>query len=292
LVRYFDTTPLSEIDVAAIEKYVAGMIRDGANPRTANSHLRVMSLIFKAALKRKLVASNPIPMVDRPRVQEKSWRILSPVEIGSVVQAFDALIEEAEDDRRDDLIVSKAIFIVAVDRGPRRGEILGLKWRHVALADPDGAHLRFEETFTRSHTDTPKSKASRRTITIGRKVGEVLFDLRARTIYEGDDEFVFANPRTGRPFDVLVYGKLYREALAKAGITDDVRPFHDLRHTSLTNGSKSGMSPAALQARAGHSSFSTTQTYIDLAGERFRDEEALSERRLWGEQEAVAVAEE
>ncbi len=36
-------------------------------------------------------------------------------------------------------------------------------------------------------------------------------------------------------------------------------------------------------ARAGHSDFKTTQGYIDLAGETFRNEADLLERRLWGE---------
>jgi hypothetical protein len=36
-------------------------------------------------------------------------------------------------------------------------------------------------------------------------------------------------------------------------------------------------------ARAGHSSFTTTQGYIDLAGETFREEADRLERRLWGE---------
>jgi hypothetical protein len=35
--------------------------------------------------------------------------------------------------------------------------------------------------------------------------------------------------------------------------------------------------------RSGHSDFKTTQVYIDLAGETFRDEAELLERRLWGE---------
>ena len=35
-------------------------------------------------------------------------------------------------------------------------------------------------------------------------------------------------------------------------------------------------------ARAGHSDFATTQLYIDLAGETFRDEAEVLERRLWG----------
>jgi hypothetical protein len=35
-------------------------------------------------------------------------------------------------------------------------------------------------------------------------------------------------------------------------------------------------------ARAGHSDFKTTQGYIDLAGERFREEAERLEERLWG----------
>ncbi len=42
------------------------------------------------------------------------------------------------------------------------------------------------------------------------------------------------------------------------------------------------MSPAALQARAGHSSYATTQIYIALAGVEFREETAKLSGRLWG----------
>lgn len=35
-------------------------------------------------------------------------------------------------------------------------------------------------------------------------------------------------------------------------------------------------------ARAGHSSYSTTRRYVDLAGERFRAEADRLEQRLWG----------
>lgn len=42
----------------------------------------------------------------------------------------------------------------------------------------------------------------------------------------------------------------------------------------------SSFSTRALQARAGHASVSTTSLYIDLAGEAFRGEAELLERRL------------
>jgi hypothetical protein len=43
------------------------------------------------------------------------------------------------------------------------------------------------------------------------------------------------------------------------------------------------MGPAAMMARAGHSDFKTTQGYIDLAGETFRDEAKLADERLFGQ---------
>ena len=61
-----------------------------------------------------------------------------------------------------------------------------------------------------------------------------------------------------------------------------MRPFHDGRHSSITNSAAAGVSPAALVARAGHSDFKTTQAYIDLAGETFRAEAELAEQRLFG----------
>ena len=78
------------------------------------------------------------------------------------------------------------------------------------------------------------------------------------------------------------YGETFRLALTKAGVADYVRPFHDMRHSSITNAAAAGTPPAALMARAGHSDFKTTQGYIDLAGETFREEADRLERRLWG----------
>jgi hypothetical protein len=42
--------------------------------------------------------------------------------------------------------------------------------------------------------------------------------------------------------------------------------------TAATAGTAAGTPPAALMARAGHSDFHTTQLYIDLASETFREE--------------------
>jgi integrase len=109
-----------------------------------------------------------------------------------------------------------------------------------------------------------------------------LFEHRARTAYTGDDEFVFCHPEKGSVLDHKRYAKTFAAALLRAQITDRVRPCHDGRHSAITHEAAVGSAPAALQARAGHADFQTTQRYIDLAGVVFREEAERAEARILG----------
>jgi integrase len=60
----------------------------------------------------------------------------------------------------------------------------------------------------------------------------------------------------------------------------DVRAFHEMRQSSITNSAAAGTSTAALMARAGHADLRTTQAYVDLAGESLRAEAERLEERL------------
>ena len=235
-----------------------------------------------AALRRGLIQSNPIPLIDRPREQRRQWRIFGPNDVAAVERAFAELIVDAETDReRDDLAVTRRLFVFHMGTGLRRGEAAGLRWRSVFLADPGGAFLRVEEMFVRHATDTPKSDAGRRTVELGVRVADELFEHRAWSRFDGDDELVFPNPRTGRPFDANRYSDLIAKARAKAGIEGYVRPSHDLRHSSITNAARSWDAARGADEPAGHSSYSTTRRYISLAGARFREDADRLEARLW-----------
>ena len=78
------------------------------------------------------------------------------------------------------------------------------------------------------------------------------------------------------------YAESLSAALKRAKIEKPMRPFHDGRHTALTNAAVAGNAPAAIQARAGHADFSTTQLYIDLAGVAFREEAEQAEAWILG----------
>jgi integrase len=274
---------IDALDVGVLDRYVAERLADGCAPATVNRQLNVLSLIVRSARKRRLLQDNPVELVDRPREPRQRWRILTTAEIARVKTELRRLTEEADDEEERAWVNQAAVvFAVVYGLGLRRGEVLGLRWRHVRLADPEGPTLRVEETYVGDRTDTPKSTASTRTIAVGPVVAEALFEHRRSSAYDADSDRVFCHPETGGPLNHKRYAETLRAALKRAGITDKVRPFHDGRHTSITNAAAAGVAPGALQARAGHADLGTTQRYIDLAGVLFRDEAEAAEARMFG----------
>src|SRR5207244_1367163 len=106
---------------------------------TINRHLNLLSLLCSSALKRGLIQENPVALVDRPREPRRRWRILSPPEVGAVERGFAELIAEVEGEERLWCEQARVVFLVLMGTGLRRGELRGLRWCHVHLADPDGA---------------------------------------------------------------------------------------------------------------------------------------------------------
>ena len=113
---------------------------------------------------------------------------------------------------------------------------------------------------------------SRRTLVLDEFLAGELFDHRGRSRYQGDGERVFCHPLKGSALDHKRYAETFRTALVKAAIEGYVRPFHDGRHSAITNDAAAGNSGLAVMKRAGHSDFRVTQQYMDLAGVEFAEE--------------------
>jgi integrase/recombinase XerD len=79
--------------------------------------------------------------------------------------------------------------------------------------------------------------------------------------------------------------------MVKADVDGKARPFHDLRHTALTNLAATGASPIAVMATAGHASMQTTKQYLHLAGVVFRDDADALEARLLGVESSTHLSE-
>jgi hypothetical protein len=70
-------------------------------------------------------------------------------------------------------------------------------------------------------------------------------------------------------------------SLRGAGITKPFRPFHDLRHTSLTHEAAAGNPMAYVQLKAGHSQAATTERYVHAAQVIFPGAAARGEGRIF-----------
>jgi integrase len=152
---------------------------------------------------------------ERPKVRRKRWRILEPNEVGRVLKAF----TDAQ---------ARTMFLTLILTGVRRFELLGLRWRDVSLIENT---IRVRES---------KSEEGERLIALSPTLADALAAHYQRTAFKGDDELAFCHPKRGSSLDPTWYASEFRAALKAEGITDYVRPFHDARHASLTNGAAAG----------------------------------------------------
>jgi integrase len=249
-------TRLASIRPRDVAEYVRLALAD-FSAKTVNLDLSVLHDVLKTARREELIDSNPAEGVERPKVERKRWRILEPAEVQHVARAF-------TDER------ARLAFLTLVLTGVRRFELQALRWRDVDLITNV---LRVRES---------KSEEGERSIAISPTLAEALWQHRRASQYQGDDELVFCHPKSGAKLDEEWYASEFRKALASAGITDYVRPFHDARHASLTNGAAAGERPLELMARAGHRSMATTNQYVHLAGVTFPDAALALEGRLLG----------
>lgn len=109
------------------------------------------------AMRDELIVRNVAKLVQVPASGAKVGRALSP-------QEGKALLAAAESDR------FHALYVLAVYLGLRRGELLGLQWKHVDL---DKQPLRVEQTLQRVDGRVqllpPKTRYSRRTVPLPRR---------------------------------------------------------------------------------------------------------------------------
>lgn len=172
----------------------------------------------------------------------------------------------------------EALFRIALGLGPRKGEILGLRWEDVDLA---GATLCISGSLQRQNgkleRSATKTDASVRTIALPPRLVKVLTRHRENQEEERkaaaswtESGMVFTS-RIGTPLSPESLTENFKALLKKAGLPKTVR-FHDLRHTCATLMIKQGIHPRVVMEILGHSQISTTMnTYGHVLPEVQRD---------------------
>lgn len=270
LLPTFGRMKLSEIDVTAVAKFVAGMStpeyrrvveeRNGRKPtaatgysvQTIKSVLIPLSRTFAYA-KRHLGygGENVVTALDndeRPgyRVHKTKKRKLGRDEL-------DRLIEHAESPWRE-------IIATAAALGTRLGETLGIAWRCI---DFEAGLISIEQQAnSKRQIARVKTQTGVRKIEAPEWLMSMFREIKISSHYCGDDDLVFCT-RTGSPHghgNILARG-LY-PALQRAGLPRT--SFHSLRHTHASLWIKDGGDVITLSKRLGHSSPQITMsTYAD-----------------------------
>jgi integrase len=263
LVPHFGALKLAAIEPAHVDAYVTTKTKT-LSSKTVTNHLALLGVMLKVAKRWRLVSTNVVEDVDRPRFDSPEMNVLSEAEIAGLLTAY----RELELDPPTGTLpawwaIVGRLITLALTTALRRGELLALHWRDVELLE---GKLTVREAFVRGQFQAPKSKASRRTIELGPRALRVLQEQWAATSYKGDDELVFGHPEKGTPLDPSKLGRDYlRPALKRAKITKPFRVWHDMRHTALTHEAAAGNPAIYVQLKAGHSQGSITERYLHAA---------------------------
>jgi integrase len=287
LLPFFGDHALAELGARPelIDAYIAVKAQEGLSAKTIQNQLLLLNVMLRRAVVWRLIRANPVSSIDRPSLAQPEMSVLTETEIARLANAYDELIAEASEPERQWWALGKAIVLTALGTALRRGELVGLRWRAVNLLE---AKVEVRETYVRGRFTTPKSRASRRVVELGRRTLAVLEEQWQRTSYRADDDLVFGHPTKGTPLETGTLAKRYlKPALARAGIEKPFRPFHDLRHTSLTHAAAAGNPQIYVQARAGHSQGSITERYMHAAQVLFPGAAERSETRMFGERTDV-----
>jgi integrase len=262
-----------------LDAYLATLATEkNLSAKTRVNHVSTLSRVFALALRWKLIRSNPVDAVEKPRVEAPDTVVLDEAEIARYLTAYRELEEDAPDDVW--VPVVRRMVVVGLGTALRRGELQGLRWGDVELLE---GLLRVRQQFTRGGFSTPKSKASRRVVTFGPKVAEALEEQWNASLRRRDEDLVFGHPHLGTPLDGSKLGAYARKALKQAGIEKPVQPWHGLRHTALTFDSAVGLPNAYVQAKAGHSQYAITERYVHAAQVAFPGAADRAEERMFGE---------
>ena len=210
----------SEIDAAAVDRYVAQRRGEGAASRTIKRELAVLGRTLSYQV--EIGALERLPYRRMPRVKlsrVRPVRVFSDEEIGALLEAAESIEWEA-------------FILLGFGCGLRPGESLNLPWDHVDL---QGRSVRIDDVPDAKWQ--PKNAASHRTVPLHADALAVLTTLAQRDrahlrSADGKPRYVIKN-RDGRPFTGIT--RPWVRMCGKAGLVGEryASP-HSLRHTWST----------------------------------------------------------
>ncbi|WP_108859185.1 tyrosine-type recombinase/integrase [Ruegeria sp. Alg231-54] len=279
--------PYKQITTADIDRALAQLCRGETptgripSPRTIHHYQVCLKTFFTHMWKKGEIERPPTLGMEMVTASNRTKR-------APTIDELQAIITEADQ--------SKAIYglmgfilRLAAHTGLRRGELFGLRWQDV---DFNAGRITIRQAATqptgkKSTTfKEPKTEAGHRTISIEPATVDLLrkhkvmvrqWQLAAGSVWANND-LVLCDP-AGQVLNMSDVSKIAGKIRDKSGVSRDVLPIHGTRHYNITQMAKLTKDYAAIQRRAGHASYESTNRYITTDEEQDRD---LAEAALRG----------
>jgi len=179
LPAFGDSTPIEDITTTDVDAYRERLVRKGKlSPRTINLTLVLLHGIFKLAVRRHGLSTNPVASAERqPQHRSGDFQVLDPGEV--------ALLASKAENAQD-----AALLTVAAFTGLRLGELLALRFADVDFAKRI-VHVR--RSWVLGHENTPKSHKVR-SVPLIDQAARALDELSRREHFTEPDDRVFCNP--------------------------------------------------------------------------------------------------
>lgn len=249
LLPAFGSKRLTDIRPLDVQSFVNALSAKGMAPASRNRILMLLKFMFNSAIKWEVegVVNNPCRGISDLLENNKMERFLSSDE----AQRLRSAIAESANPMLGPIV--QLLMLT----GCRKGEALNAK-----KADFD---------FDRGSWLVPNPKGGKaRHIPMNERAVETVKAalLLAQNLNRNFEqtEYVFANPRTGLPFEQIYFS--WNTARKKAGL-EDLR-MHDLRHSFASAMVNSGMTLYDVKEILGHANIKTTQRYAHLSNQRLR----------------------
>ena len=220
----------------------------GLSAKTVRNINQIISSALNLAKEQKLISSNPAEACALPKVEHREMKTLP-------VEQLTSFLREAKETGVYEM------YYIELATGLRRGELLGLKWDDIDMANGTIRVQRQVARIDGEIVEAPlKTKNSYRTVSIGDDAIEVLKEQRKKVGRE--IEYVFPSPNGGPISPDSVLNMLHR-VLERAGLPK-IR-FHDLRHTFATLALQNGVDIKTVSGMLGHFSAGfTLDTYAHV----------------------------
>ena len=251
---------LDRLQAADAQMVLSKMLRAGRARKSVIHCYRVMRLALKHAVEKGILQVNVTDAVKPPRLESTELEVPSLEEVQHILELADST-------------PYGSVLRFTVSTGCRRGEALGLEWRHLDLENGSASIVQSLQRIGRTGLQLvpPKSAKSRRSVALdehtvemlrAHRGGQILTMAQLGSAYE-DNGLVFPGPM-GKALDPATLTRNFEKLAQRAG-KRHVR-LHDLRHFHASLLLKAGVHLKVVQERLGHSSIAiTADTYSHVA---------------------------